>query len=160
MAQHRARDTPSSNPHGTAPPTRHAQQQSPSHSATQATRPAAIPMAQRHLRDTPSSNPHGTAPPTTRPVAIPMAQRHPRDAPNNNPHGTAPPTRPAQQQTPWHSATHATHATRPRRRSAWHGINDAPRRDATRDDATGLATIARAHSKRSEHGSSPQTARL
>ena len=127
MARRCTRDTPSSNPHGTAPPTRHAQQQSPWHSATYATRPAAISMAQRHPRDTPSSNPHGTAPHmrhahqqsawhsathVTRPPAIPMAQRHPRDTPSSNPHGTAAPTRHAQQQSPWHSATHATCATR------------------------------------------------
>ena len=169
MAQRRPRDPPSSNPHGTAPPTRPAEQQFPWHSATHATRPAAIPMAQRHPRDTPSSNHHGTAAPTrpaqqqspwhsgthaTRRAAILMAQRHPRDTPCSNPHGTAPPTphmrrardadphgtaaptRPAQQQSPWHSATHGTRATRPKRRSAWHGLNDAPSDDATRRDAT------------------------
>ena len=168
MAQRHPRDPPSSNPHGTAPPSRHTQQQSPWHSATHATRRAAILMAQRHPRDMPSSNPHGT-PPTrharqqspwhsathaTRPPAIPMAQRHPRDPPSSNPHGTAPhtphtrrardadphgtaaPTRPAQQQSPWHSAAHGTRATRPKRRSARHGINDAPRDDARRRDAT------------------------
>ena len=42
-----------------------------------------------------------------------MAQRHPRDTPSSNPHGTAAPTRHAQQQSAWHSATHATCATRP-----------------------------------------------
>ena len=123
MAQRHPPDPPSSNPHGTPPPTRHAEQQSPWHSGTHATRRAAIPMAQRHPRDPPSSNPHGTAPPTrpaeqqsawhsgthaTRPAAIPMAQRHPRDTPRSNPHGTAPPTRHAQEQSPWHSGTHAT----------------------------------------------------
>ena len=122
MTQRHPRDTPSSNPHGTAAPTRHAQQQSPWHSATHVTRPPAISMAQRHPRDAPETQ-------------IPTPQRHPRDLPSSNPHGTAPhtrrardadphgtapPTRPAQQQSPWHSATHATHATRPRRRSPRH----------------------------------------
>ena len=153
MAQRHPRDPPSSNPHGTAAPTRPAEQQSPWHSATHATHatrprrrsprhsgthttcPAAIPMAQCHTR-------HTRHAPETQ---IRMAQRHPHDLPASNPHGTAP---------------HGTRATRPKHRSAWHGINDAPRRDATRDDATRLAMIARAHSKRSEHGSSPQTPRL
>ena len=58
MAQRHPRNTPSSNPHGTAPPTRHAHR----HGTAPPTRHA-IAMAQRHPRDTPSSNPHGTAPP-------------------------------------------------------------------------------------------------
>ena len=106
MAQRRPRDTHTSNPHGTAPHTRRAHQQSPWHSATHAV-----------------CNPHGTAPPTrhahqqspwhsathpTRTPAIPMAQRHPHDTHASNPHGTAPPTRHAHQQSAWHSATHAT----------------------------------------------------
>ena len=101
MAQRHPRNTPNSNPHGTPPPTQHARQQSPWHSATHATRPPAIRMAQRHPSDPPTSNPHGTAPHTP----------HTRRARDADPHGTAAPTRPAQQQSPWHSATHGTRAT-------------------------------------------------
>ena len=58
MAQRRPRDTPSSNPHGTAAPTRHAQQSNPHGTAPH------TPHA-RHARR-PSSQPatafHGTAP--------------------------------------------------------------------------------------------------
>ena len=92
-------DGPPSNPHSTATPTRDAQQQSPWHSATQATRPAAIPMAQRHPGDTPSSNPHGTAP------HAPHARhaRHPSSQPATAFHGIAPHTRHARRSLPLRS---------------------------------------------------------
>ena len=90
MAQRHPHDTPTSNPHGTAPPTRHAHQQPAWYSATHTTSPW-----------------HSATHPTRTP-AIPMAQRHPHDTHASNPHGTAPPTRHAHQQSAWHSATHAT----------------------------------------------------
>ena len=117
MAQH---DPLTSHPHGIAPPTRRAHQQSAWHSATHATRTPAIRMAQRHPRHTHTSNAHGTAPPTrhahqpsawhsathaTRSPAIRTAQRHPRDPLTSHPHGTAPPTRRAHQQSAWNRAT-------------------------------------------------------
>ena len=77
MAQRHPRET-SSNPRGTAPPTRHAQQQSPCHSGAHATRPAAIPMAQRrprHTRDTPDAHRHSLPLRST-------AQRRTRDTPD------------------------------------------------------------------------------
>ena len=68
-------------------------------------------MTRRHPKNTLVSDPNDTAPPTRPPCpAIPMTQRHPRDTPTSNPHGTAPPTQHAHQQSPWHSATHATRA--------------------------------------------------
>ena len=108
---------------------------------------SAIPMTRRHPHDALLTNPNDTAPPrpcpgqqspmtrTTPWSAIPMTRRRPHDALLTNPNDTAPPrprpgpqsprhgdaqTRPPQQQSPWHSATHATHATRPRRRSPRH----------------------------------------
>ena len=92
-------------PPSTATPTRDAQQQSPWHGATHATRAAAIPMAQRHPRDTPSSNPHGTAPHT------PHARhaRRPSSQPATTFHGTAPHTRHARRSLPLRSKKRPLH---------------------------------------------------
>ena len=122
------RDTPSSSQHGPAPHPRHAQQQSPWHSATHATHQQQSPWHSATQATHRQQSPTHGATHATRRAAIPMAQRRTRDPPSSNPHGTAAPTRPAQQQSPWHSGTHGTRATRPKHRSA-------RRRDATRDDA-------------------------
>ena len=100
-----------SNPKDTAPPRGRPGQQSSRHGASQTTPCSPILMTRRHPHHALVSNPqdlrHGATERTGRP-AIPMAQRHPRETPSSNPHGTAPPTRHAQQQSPWHSGTHAT----------------------------------------------------
>ena len=94
------RDTPTSNPQDTAPPTRRPDQQSLRHGATQTTPWSAIPKTRRHPRDTPTRNPQDTAPPRQRPgqqslrhgathatrrPAILKTRRHPGDALISNP---------------------------------------------------------------------------
>ena len=103
-----------SNPQDTAPPRPRLCQQSPRHGGTQTTPWSAIPMTRRHPEDALVSNSNDTASPTKTPwSAIPMTRRRPEDALPFNPNGTAAPTRHAHQQSPWHSATHAAHVTRP-----------------------------------------------
>ena len=92
MTRRHPRDAHTSNPHGTAPPTRHAHQQSAWHSATHATHTPAIRMAQRHPRDTHASNPHGTAPAQrpVRPAHQAVKSSTQRESSPKRPHRPAP----------------------------------------------------------------------
>ena len=111
-----------SNPKDTAPPRRGPGQQLSRHGGATQTTPW-------------SATPWSAIPKTRR--AIPMAQRHPHNTPTSNPHGTAAATRHAHQQSPWHSATHATRAIsmaqrqylrrRPGQQSPRHGATHATR---------------------------------
>ena len=101
MAQRHPRDTPSSNPHGTAPPTRHAQQQSPWHSAARATRVArptpivtACRCVPRHSAERPTrpTQPAAAFHETSAPSSLPAPIRKSTDSlrlpatPNARPH--------------------------------------------------------------------------
>ena len=90
--RHHPEDALVTNPNDTAPPRRRPGQQCHRHGATQ------------------TSNPQDTAPPRRRPALSPilMTRRHPDHALVSNPQDTAPPRGRAAQQSPWHSATHAT----------------------------------------------------
>ena len=142
----------------TATPTRDAQQQSPWHSATHATRPAAIPMAQRHPRDTPSSNPHGTAP------HAPHARhaRRPSSQPATAFHGTAPHMRHARRSLPLRSKkrplqAHIRKSTDSLRLPRFRNAQPAPAHAISRTDPRKPAISATAHdSLRLPRGSTVQ----